>query len=793
MRKHSWVLAAGLALVATTLVAPAASATLTNTFYGTLDSTGATAQSFLSSSFTIVDTSLITATLTWDNSAASVSMQLKDPSGTQVASHIATTGGSEQLTFDPAGTGTGKYVLGVKAVSGGVLNFTLVVTHSVSATPPPPALASYTSTFGYPGSAGLYAYGMAFDPTDNSVLVGDYWNYRVQRFTSAGALVSIMADKTPTENPASGAPYGLAVDPTDIPSSGPTAGLSNYWVAQQEQARIVEFDHNGNWLQTVGLGGGGTGGSYPGHSYPKGCGNGAMTFPTHIAIDNNPSDATYTDIYVSDVSCKNSVYVFSHTGTYLFTFNWSGYTAATHIFQATPRGIRFGADGNVYVAELNGKAIAVFTPSGQYVRSWQVPDHGTYGSGLDDVRGIDMDNAAGVMYVVAAYYGCIFEFTQSSGALVHKWCTTQGTSGGPAFDSIRYIAADNSGNIYVGDTFGNPDPLENPTADPGYEVYKFTPGSLTTDPVTPASWATGPQPPPNGGYNNNNGVSVVTDSTNNSSLGALFVTDQFEQRVQKFDGTTHCLSVGNCPAFLLSLGSHVAPGLNSPGFDYPKAIAYGDGYVWIGDQDGNAVLAYNPDTGVFVHRFGQHGKLPGEFSGGVQGLAVANGDVFAVDTGNCRLSVFDEATALSQATPVPLTYMGGCGTGANQMAAPRGLAVSADGSTAYVVNTNTATISVWNVAKASATLLAPVCSGKKMKLPVGAAFDPTHTWLYVADGGNARVVRMAPDGSNCVTVSTGSDTPQLVFKSPQYVAFNASGDLFVSDKGRYVYEFAING
>ena len=188
MRKQLWALATGLALVASMLAAQPASATLTNTFYGTLFSAPGT-PSFQPNVFTTVDTSLITANLTWDNTAAGLSLQLKNASGTVVATHVTATGGSEQLTFDPTmpGGGIGKYTLGVKAVSGGQSSFTLVVTHSASASPPPPNLATYQSTIGYPGSAGLYAYGMAYDPTDDSVLTGDYWNYQVQRYTAGGA------------------------------------------------------------------------------------------------------------------------------------------------------------------------------------------------------------------------------------------------------------------------------------------------------------------------------------------------------------------------------------------------------------------------------------------------------------------------------------------------------------------------------------------------------------------------------------------------------------------------------
>ncbi|MDX6324660.1 MAG: hypothetical protein QOK15_1014 [Nocardioidaceae bacterium] len=789
-------------LVALTLsqVAPA-SAAVTNQFSGTVYSGGVAGSSTPPSktqSFTIADTSPIHVDLTWDNAAGSMLMQLKLGT-TLLASTKASTGGSQTLDYDPSTTGTGKYTLFVKAVSGGQLNYQAVVTHSASVTPPPASTATYKSTIGYSGPAGIYPYGMAYDPTDDSVVVGDYWNYRTQRFSSAGQNKGIMSNAVPGSAAATGAGYGLAVDLSDVPSSGPNAGQANYWVAQQEQGRIVEYSHSGQWLQTIGVGGAGTDASHPGHAYAKGCANGSMTFPTHIAVDGDPSHSTYGDLFVSDVSCKNSLFVYDHDGNYLYKFDWSGYAAAQKIYQATPRGVGIGADGNVYVAEMNGKAVVVFDRAGHYLRSWSVQNGSTAAGGtggLADVRGIAMDNTNGNIYVVAAYFNCVFEFKQDSGVQIHKWCASggesaNGTDQGVPMDSIRFIAADNSGNVYVSDTWGNPDSTNNANGDSGYRVYKFAVGATATDPVVPAPWATGPQPPPDGGYNNNNGVAVVDDTIGNNSFGSVFVADQFEQRVQKFDGTKSCVSPGNCPAFQLSFGSRANALHQSPGFNYPKAITYQGGDVYIGDQDGNAVVVYN-DDGTFVHRFGDHGKNPGQFSGGVQGLAVTSDEILAVDTGNCRLSVFDKSTALSQETPVPTSYMGGCGTGPNQMSGPRGLAVNGSETKAYVVNTNSNSISIWNLATQTSTTVTPMCDGTKMKLPVGDAFDPTYSYLYVADYGNGRVVRMNPDGSGCTTVTKGADTPEGMFKAPQYLDFDANGNLYVSDKSRHVYKFAIN-
>jgi tripartite motif-containing protein 71 len=617
--------------------------------------------------------------------------------------------------------------------------------------------ATYQKPFGYSGPAGLYAYGMAYDPTDNSVLVSDYWNYRVQRFSASGVFQKIIPAKPP--NASAGAVYDIAIDSYDTPSSG----LANFWVAEQEQGRILEYTHGGTWLQTIGTLGSGSDSAHPGANYAIGCGSGKMTWPTHLTIDPNSGK-----IYVSDPSC-DQVWIFSHTGTFLGQFSWTGFTSATGVFRPVPRGIAEDSAGNFYVAELNSKSIAVFNPSGSFVRAF--PSQPLMG----DVRGVDIDNVHGYLYAVGAFRNCVFQFTLA-GSLVKHWCTVDGSSTGNELNSIRWPAVDPAtGNVYVGDTWG-------------YRVWKFDPLGTTASALP---WATGPLPPPNGGYNSPNGVAV-------SPGGSLFVADTFENSAQKFDTTSHCLSKLDCPGFQLRFGTRSSIGVQQTGFDYPKSEYFADGYLWIGEADGHDVQAWD-SNGNFIHRFGQHGTAVGDFKGGVQGLAVQNGLIYATDTGNCRLQIFDETTALQQATPAPVAYMGSCGSGVNQMSLPRSPAVSADGKRVYVIETGGNRVSVWNTDASSpgyrtATSFKPSCGGTGLHGPVGMAFDPSHTWLYIADTQAHRVVRVKPDNSACDVVTTGADTPQKSLAGPRYLTFSPNGStLYVSDSSRHVYAFSISG
>lgn len=131
------------------------------------------------------------------------------------------------------------------------------------------SIATYDETFGFRGPAGNYAYGGDWDPTTNTILWGDYWNYRVKRYTIDGQKCTRTLCGSPfvvtTTKPVGqlggiGAPYDIEADVTDLDASG----RASFWVADQGNARIVQFTYDGQWLQTIGLGGGGSDAAHPG-------------------------------------------------------------------------------------------------------------------------------------------------------------------------------------------------------------------------------------------------------------------------------------------------------------------------------------------------------------------------------------------------------------------------------------------------------------------------------------------------------------------------------------------------
>jgi sugar lactone lactonase YvrE len=681
---------------------------------------------------------------------------------------------------------------------------------------------------------------MEWDASDNTILVGDYWNYRVQRFSATGAHMATYTDVTgPKANGGiASAPYDIASDPTD-----PVGGGSSFWAADQGSSNFAEFSHSGAWLQTIGKQQStviGTDATHPGHSYAFGCGNGQMNVPTHIMVDTVASNHF---LYVSDPACRN-VYIFNHQGVFQGQLDWTGSGVGTPI----PRGLAEDAAGNIFVAEYNSRRIFVFNPSTRTIIASSAAQ-----SDLRDVRGIALDPTNHLIYAVGAALNRVYEFsydpaTIASGTgpgstvvrFVNEWRNTDGTNyalNHQAFDSIRFVAVDGSGNVYTGDTWGCPAYASqctstNPVQDPGYRVLKFSPNDWTAKPscnpsnataqntcagATPLSWSAGTEPPPQGGFNQQNGIAVVpNDSEATGGADGLYVVDTFEQRVQKFDTNQTCASAGSCPGWIRQWGGRAPSNPDNEGFGYPRALTYEpDGHhdIWVGDNN-NDVMAFTQQGG-FVHRFGSQGKSPGMFSGGVQGIRVQGGRVYATDVAGCRLQVFDEATLLSvpSGTSALEDVVGGtCGNGAGQMSAPRGIAVDpTNPSIVYVANTGNGVITKWQLnlgapgsfnGGGTATQIKPSCDGKNLAQPWGITYEDG--WYYIGDVKNDRVVRWQPGTGNgtCQTVvngqSGGAGFYQAGMVGANFVEFGGDPSagvhrMYISDNSRHVFSFNVTG
>jgi len=204
------------------------------------------------------------------------------------------------------------------------------------------------------------------------------------------------------------------------------------------------------------------------------------------------------------------------------------------------------------------------------------------------------------------------------------------------------------------------------------------------------------------------------------------------------------------PAWELQWGSRQPASPASDGFGYPRALTFGDGMVWVGDNN-NAVITFKPD-GTFVHRYGSQGPQPGMFKGGVQGIHVENGRVYATDVAGCRLQVFDEAKLLS-ASSIATAPAGrcsrtwaGCGSGCqSDDSSARRRSVPGRETRCTLPRPATVASACGNLSTNSATTVKPSCGGKGTGPALGQSpGDPSKTWLYIGDVKNARGGSLEP-------------------------------------------------
>src|SRR5262249_12559645 len=143
--------------------ASAGAAPVTTNFAGTVSSTGTASQSFL---INVTDISVpIQATLDWTTTAANLNLYLTAPGSTvAVAQATSPTTRPETIGYQPTVAGT--YKLRVKAASG-TSAFSLSATYGQVVGDP--GIVSYSQTYGFADTRSVFPYGMAYDPTDDSV------------------------------------------------------------------------------------------------------------------------------------------------------------------------------------------------------------------------------------------------------------------------------------------------------------------------------------------------------------------------------------------------------------------------------------------------------------------------------------------------------------------------------------------------------------------------------------------------------------------------------------------------
>lgn len=423
-----------------------------------------------------------------------------------------------------------------------------------------------------------------------------------------------------------------------------------------------------------------------------------------------------TGLYIADTYHSRIVKVSKSTGSQL----WAQGSCTT--VMSRPRGVAVGSDGRIYAVDTDHNRVVVLDPAtGTCLSSF-----GTTGTGNGQFkapRALTSDGAGGLW--VAEDGNLRVQHVTNSGAFLAQ------TTDKSLFQAPSCVFVFQS-TLDVCETFK-------------FKLLKFSITGAT--PVFAGS--IGGTPPANGGFNQPFGVAY-------GPSGELYVTDMFNQRIEKFDAG------GN---FLLAWGFFSG---SKGGMQNPRGIsASADGMtVYLTNSEDNRIDLFT-STGAFVKFVKPTTGTPMFWPH--QTAVAGDGTFWVADTMNSRvLHLGTTGTVLAN------WNAGGL------LRTPRGIAM--DGTYVYVANSGHNTVEKYTPAGTLvATLATPGSGPTNVNLPWNLTISGGN--LYIADGNNGRVVIMTLTGTPVSTFgSSGAGMGQL--STPRSVAVSPfNGAIAVGDFG----------
>jgi sugar lactone lactonase YvrE len=640
--------------------------------------------------------------------------------------------------------------------------------------------------------------GIAFDRAGN-YYVADQVNNSVRKVTPSGVITLFAGSGVPTYTGDGGqasaanlnGPRGLAFD----------AG-GNLYIADTSNNVIRMVTPSGVISTVVGASPGSPG--YGGDGGPATAAT--LNAPRGLAFD------AQGNLYIADTGNNVIRMMSAYSGT-IITFagavpGTAGYSGdgapSSDAMFRNPRGIAFDGAGNLYVADTGNNAIREISAAGLV---------STF-AGQNPLTG----NPA-----VAAYSG----------------------DGGPAllaaFSGPIGIAFDGAGNLYVGDENNNAVRMISPTgtvrtvAGNGTAGYGGDGGAATAANLDQPVWiaidesgnlyvsglgesrvrevlAVGPATVPVAGhiktvagngtaaYTGNGGPGTSASLSQPAGLavdaaGDVLLADQHNNVVRRLTAANLYPSIIPADYIVGVAGTGMAGYLpdnvaaTAASLDQPFGIAVDrTGNLYIADTSNNVVREVNAATGV-ISTLAQGLNQP-------HGLAFdASGNLYVADTGNNlvrMISVTGTLTTIAGNMTAGSGGDGGLATSAN-LSAPFALAFDGAGNL-YIADSANNRIRVVNASSQNnpgmITTLPGTSTGSTGALnnPRGVALDLFGN-AYVADYGSNRVLKIAGGAISTVagtgTASFSGDGGPAVLatlKGPSGVAFDSSGNLFVSDR-----------
>ncbi len=624
-----------------------------------------------------------------------------------------------------------------------------------------------------PGHAQMYGWGAATLP-NGDVLMGDYWNYRIQKATlnPDGTIASI--NPTFISNPGfqpgqHQAPYGIGVDPRN----------GNIYFADTDRYTVDMYDQNGNYIMEWGS---------------QGSGVNKYLYPSRVAVRSDGQ------VYVNDTWSNQIVVVnvdpVAKTATEVGTFGAFGTDVPGHTNPTCkwkqPHGMAwwYGPDGTasinddrLYVTDTNNKEIDVY---GSNPLAGGCQQLFTFGRAGDlpsqfkgDLRGLAIDPtdpdplntsaADAAVYVVDAAGNKIRKFDTNGNFIRAFGIPSPGDDNpGPGVftDGGREITVDQFHRVWVGDM-----------PDFRFQVFDGTTGNFLF--AVPGAPDPSYNPPSTLGFNGPRGVAIDAN-------GNRFVTDTYNQRILKYD------SSGN---FVTQWGTR---GRNNYAFNYPRMLAISpvDQSVWVTDTDNHMIKKFS-NSGVFQCKAGGLGDV-GPLMRNPHGIDVApDGTVYVTDTRNGLLKAFDSNCnwLFTSSYPKGTTVQSG------QMTYVRGIAYDPTGGpdgSVWVAESNQDVIKHYAIDKTAGTFTWIETYGSKGKLD-NQFMDPfdlevVGNYLIVADTANNKLKVWNTATDSFVEAFAGGTTiPKGKFQQPQGLDVGPDGHLWVCEqKTERLQQFILN-
>lgn len=363
--------------------------------------------------------------------------------------------------------------------------------------------------------------------------------------------------------------------------------------------------------------------------------------------------------------------------------------------------------------------------------------------------------------------------------------SADGTNG--LFNAPLDVAADSAGNIYVADT-GN------------FTIRKITPaGVVSTLAGSPGLSGSVDGTGTNALFHEPEGIAV--DSSSN-----LYVADTWNHTIRKI---TPAGAVTTLAGLAGNFGSANGTGTNAQFYEPQGITVDSSGNVYVADTGNNIIREISPAGAVttLAGAAGDFGSVDADGTNAVfyspEGISVdADDNLYVADAFNNTLREVTPAGAVTTIAGAAGIFGSAEGTNASaQFWNPEGILVNpTNNSLLYVADTGNSTIRQLSVSgtnwvsstlAGSASIGANNATGGAARFfwPVSVAMDASSN-IYVADAANNTIREITPAGA----VSTIAGSPGIagsadgpaasaLFDSPEGVAVDASGNIFVSDTG----------